>query len=123
MAACNAPTCAATSCDGSVSGSLRSWNQIKADVLGIPVIQVPGDATAVGITMLAGLGVGVYRSPGEAVAAACHPAEPVLPDHANQDRYHALYERYRAVVASDLARPDIGPGQHSGPGSVPRPEL
>jgi sugar (pentulose or hexulose) kinase len=89
------------------AAGLRSWNQIKADVLGIPVIRVPGDATAVGITMLAGLGVGVYRDPGEAITAACHPADPVLPDRANRDRYDTLYERYRGVAASDLARPGI----------------
>ena len=34
------------------------WNQIKADVTGIPVVRVAGDSTAAGAAMLAGLGAG-----------------------------------------------------------------
>jgi xylulokinase len=83
---------------------LRSWNQIKADVLGVPVLLVPGDATSAGVAMLAGIGVGAYTGPQEAVAAACHPLEPVLPAPGGTARYDALYQRYRAVLASDLAR-------------------
>jgi sugar (pentulose or hexulose) kinase len=61
--------------------------------------------------MLAGIGAGVYSGPGEAVAAACHPAEPVLPDPAGTGRYDDAYRRYRAVLASDVARvPPPGPG-------------
>ena len=86
------------------AASLRSWNQVKADVLGVPVLRVPGDATAAGVAMLAGIGVGAYSGPDEAVAAACHPQEPVLPDHGSADQYDAAYQRYRAVLASDLAR-------------------
>ena len=86
------------------AAGLSTWNQIKADVLGVPVLHVPGDATAAGVAMLAGIGAGVYSGPGEAVAAACHPAEPVLPAPASAERYDAIYQRYRAVLASDLAR-------------------
>ena len=86
------------------AAGLRAWNQIKADVLGVPVLRVPGDATAAGVAMLAGIGVGAYSGPEEAVATACHPAEPVLPARGSAERYDALYQRYRAVLASDLAR-------------------
>jgi sugar (pentulose or hexulose) kinase len=86
------------------AASLRAWNQIKADVLGVPVLRVPGDATAAGVAMLAGIGAGAYSGPEEAVAAACRPEEPVLPDRASAERYDAAYQRYRAVLASDLAR-------------------
>ena len=40
---------------------LASWTRIKADVLGIPVRTVPGDAAVSGVAMLAGLGAGIYR--------------------------------------------------------------
>ena len=86
------------------AASLRSWNQIKADVLGIPVRRVPGDATAAGVAMLAGLGVGAYATAEEAVAAACHPGEPVWPDPANREIYETLRDRYLAVLASGLVR-------------------
>jgi sugar (pentulose or hexulose) kinase len=93
------------------AAGLRSWNQIKADVLGVPVLRVPGDATAAGVAMLAGIGVGAYSGSAEAVAAACHPQEPVLPDPGHSERYDALYHRYRAALTSDLARwPAAGGG-------------
>ena len=38
------------------AAGLGTWNQIKADVLGVPVRRVPGDATAAGVAMLAGIG-------------------------------------------------------------------
>jgi xylulokinase len=80
--------------------SLRTWNHIKADVLGIPVARVPGDATTSGVAMLAGLGVGIYPNPESAVAIACSPEPAIEPDLANHDRYEAIYDHYRALVAS-----------------------
>lgn len=85
--------------------ALAVWNQIKADVTGIPVVHVPGDSTAAGTAMLAGLGCGVYRDPVEAVAAGYRPAATAEPDQANRARYDELYERYRVLVGSAVARP------------------
>ena len=76
---------------------LATWNRVKADVLGIPVRTVPGDAAVTGVAMLAGLGAGVYRDPAEAIARC------VRPD------------------AAGRARPGGGRGLHRGPGLVPRP--
>jgi len=95
------------------AASLRSWNQIKADVLGVPVLRVLGDGTTSGVAMLAGIGAGVYAGPEQAVAAASLAAEPFLPDPGRKARYDAWYRRYRAVLASDLPRtlaPDASAG-------------
>ncbi len=93
--------------------SLRTWNHIKADVLGIPVARVPGDATTSGVAMLAGLGVGIYPDADSAIAAACRPEPQIQPDPANHDRYEAVYARYRSVVASVAL--------HAGTSSTERP--
>ena len=93
--------------------SLRTWNHIKADVLGIPVLRVPGDATTSGVAMLAGLGVGVYPDVESAVATACRPDAPIEPDPANHDRYDAIYERYQAVVASSTLHAGAVPGERA----------
>jgi xylulokinase len=85
------------------SADLVTWNQIKADVLGLPVRRVPGEATAAGVAMLAGLGVGIYSDPDDAVAAACRLDDPVDPDPANHQRYQEIYERYRAAIGSAVA--------------------
>lgn len=86
------------------SASLPTWNRIKADVLGIPVVRVPGDATAAGVAMLAGLGVGVYADAAAAVRAACRLDPPIEPDARRHQQYDAIYERYRAVVAAPTSR-------------------
>ena len=85
-------------------GQIEGWNRIKADVLGIPVRRVPGDATAAGVAMLAGLGVGAYANPAEAIAAAGHLDPAVDPDPAVHAIYDDLYGRYREVVGSAVVR-------------------
>ncbi len=84
--------------------SLQAWGQIKADVLGIPVSRVPGDATGAGVALLAGLGVGLYSSPTVAMATACRRDSPIEPNTANHERYQGIYEHYREVVASATLR-------------------
>jgi xylulokinase len=84
--------------------SLQTWGQIKADVLGIPVSRVPGDATGAGVAMLAGLGVGLYSSAEGAIATACRSDSPIEPDPTNHERYQAIYERYCDTVASATLR-------------------
>ena len=73
------------------AASLHTWNRIKADVLGIPVSRVPGDATTAGVAMLAGIGVGIYPEAESAAAMACRRDAPIQPDPANHDRYARIY--------------------------------
>ena len=70
-----------------VGGGARSalWNQIKADVLGMPV-RLPAAATgaAMGDTIMAGVGAGVYRDFAEAKAAVVRIQREILPNEANR---------------------------------------
>jgi sugar (pentulose or hexulose) kinase len=79
---------------------IATWNRIKADVLGIPVVRVPGDATSAGAALLAGVGVGAYRDATEAVAVAGRPEPPIAPDPVAHARYDELYLAYRELLAS-----------------------
>src|SRR6202041_1649142 len=76
------------------------WNQIKADVTGTPVVHVPGDSTAAGTAMLAGLGAGVYRDVAEAVAATYRPGPVAEPDPRHRALYDDMYGRYLALTGS-----------------------
>jgi sugar (pentulose or hexulose) kinase len=76
------------------------WNQIKADVTGTPVVCVPGDSTAAGTAMLAGLGAGIYRDAGEAIAHAYRPGPVAEPDPRLRGLYDEMYARYRALTGS-----------------------
>ena len=52
---------------------LATWNQIKADVIGVPVVPVPGDAAVGGVAMLAGLGAGQYVDVDDAIRRCVRP--------------------------------------------------
>jgi xylulokinase len=90
-----------------VSGGAASstvWNQIKADVTGIPVVQVAGDSTSAGTAMLAGLGAGVYRDPAQAAAACYRPVRSAEPNPANRALYDDMYLRYMVLVGAPIVR-------------------
>ena len=76
------------------------WNQIKADVTGTPVVCVPGDSTAAGTAMLAGLGAGVYDDIGQAIQAAYRPGPVAEPDPRHRGLYDDMYARYLALTGS-----------------------
>ena len=86
--------------------ALDAWNQIKADVLGIPVVRVAGDATACGAALLAGIGTGIYRDAVEAIAAGYRPAARVEPRSRHREQYGEIYARYRSLLSSPVARMD-----------------
>ena len=88
------------------AASLQTWNHIKADVLGIPVSRVPGDATTAGVAMLAGLGVEVYRVPSRRwrSPAGGTRRSSLMPPITTDTR--RIYEHYRAVVTSATLRVD-----------------
>lgn len=83
-----------------VGGSANSevWTQIKADVTG-KVFQVPSSdtATTLGAAILAGVGVGVYRSFQEAVARTIRIKRTHQPDAANHQIYRRYYQLYREL--------------------------
>jgi xylulokinase len=81
---------------------LATWSQIKADVIGIPVVTIPGDAAVGGVAMLAGLGGGAYSGVEAAIAAAVRLGPRLEPDAVA----HALYDE-RFAAWQELARADV----------------
>jgi xylulokinase len=79
---------------------LASWNRIKADVTGIPVTVIPGDAAATGVAMLAGIGVGAFRDVEDAIVRCVHYGDRYDPDPANGEIYQGSYASFRALMAS-----------------------
>lgn len=71
-------------------GAARSdtWLQIKADMLGVPVIaQIAPESACLGAAMLAGVVAGVHSSTSSAAKAMCHPGREYLPNPTNVARY------------------------------------
>ena len=80
-----------------MGGSANSllWTQIKADITGKSIAVVSSDtATTLGAVMLAGKGVGIYRSYDEAVGLTVHERRRHEPNPQNAAVYQANYEKY-----------------------------
>jgi xylulokinase len=73
----------------------RIWNQIKADVCGLPVItsnfHEPG---CQGAAVLAGVGSGIYKNIEDGCRRLISLGKPVCPDQENLKRYEQGYEEY-----------------------------
>jgi sugar (pentulose or hexulose) kinase len=72
----------------------QAWMQIKADVTGCR-LEVPAmpEATLLGAALVAGVGIGVYASPAEALAALEDRAVAVyVPDGDRHARYQRFYD-------------------------------
>ena len=84
----------------SVGGGTRSslWNQIKADVLGMPV-QLPRApvGAAFGDAVLAGLGLGLYPDFGGALRDMVRLETRYEPNMENHLRYQDIYRVYRNI--------------------------
>jgi sugar (pentulose or hexulose) kinase len=83
---------------------LRAWARIKADVLGVAVSTIAGDAAAGGVAMLAGLGVGLYRDPAEAIARCVRVAETVDPTRSLHERYAERHAAWRTLLEAPVVR-------------------
>ena len=77
--------------------------QLKADLLGAPVeVSDQTEPGTLGAALLAGVGIGAYRSLEEA-AERVRIAHRFEPDAGRAATYRAKVERHRSTVASTLA--------------------
>jgi xylulokinase len=84
----------------SVGGCSRSglWNQIKADVLGRPLL-LPRTSVGspFGAAIVAGMGVGVYPDVRKSLREIVQLERRFEPNLANHDRYERTYQIYRDI--------------------------
>jgi xylulokinase len=84
----------------SVGGGARSdlWNQIKADVLGIPISLPEASAGApFGDALLAGMGIGLYSDPVKSIQAMVRIRKRYEPVGVRRQRYDGSYRVYRRI--------------------------
>ena len=84
----------------SVGGGTKNelWNQIKADVLGIPVAILKESVGApIGNAFIAGLGLGLYPDVRSAVTNAVSVSNCYLPNAKHHTYYIDRYQRFRAL--------------------------
>lgn len=87
----------------SVGGQSRSdlWNQIKCDVLGLPIVTVAYESTeSLGTAITAGFGAGVFKSLAEGSDRVVKVKNRFEPDPANHAKYDGYFELYRKLYNS-----------------------
>jgi xylulokinase len=86
----------------SVGGCSRSdlWNQIKADVLGLPLL-LPHTSVGspFGAAILAGMGVGAFPDVRKSLVAMVKLDRRFEPDPAHHERYTRIYRVFRDIYA------------------------
>lgn len=80
---------------------IKLVNQIKSDVLGVPVKQFKNfETTAIGAAMIALVGVGIFSSTEEAFKQFCHLDYVYEPNASNHEIYSEYFELYKSVYES-----------------------
>ena len=79
-----------------IGGGSRSatWRQIVADVLGKKVLVPTNGDASFGAAALAGIGVGLFDDPADAVARCCHLVGARDPSPETHDRYSDFFGVY-----------------------------
>lgn len=87
----------------SMGGSANSllWTQIKSDITGKPILVPSSDtATTLGAAILAGVGVGFYKSYEEAVTLTVKTTRLHTPTPEIKPTYDTLYQTYKTLYES-----------------------
>jgi len=83
----------------------RGFNQIQADVLGIPVLRGKAEeSTSLGCAILAGVGVGLFNSVPDAADKMVEVVERCEPNPENRETYDRMFELHKkAYIALNKA--------------------
>lgn len=73
------------------------WRRIISDQLGIPLTIVNCSDSSFGSAMLAGIAVGIFADPADAVARCVKKVDSVKPDLEATAQYAALFRRYKII--------------------------
>jgi xylulokinase len=97
-----------------------AWNQIKADVTGVPIRTTAiRESAALGAAILAGQSVGAFADAADGVRRAVRFDRVYEPDQPRHERYGELREHYRGVL--DAIRPLFHAAGSHPPASHPDP--
>jgi xylulokinase len=84
-------------------GKSAFWNQIKADVLCTPVVQVTSGGAPMGAALIAGYGVGAIKDVAKAAETWIEKGVRTPPIRSRRAYYTARFHRYQALLEALLA--------------------
>jgi len=82
-----------------IGGGAKSeiWRQMLADSLGITLIVKEHTDSSFGSAMLAGIAIGVWTSPEEALSVCNKTIAEIVPDEENTKKYQKVFEKYKKI--------------------------
>lgn len=85
----------ATAIGGGTKGNL--WRQMIADTLGIALKTTESADSSLGSAMLAGIAVGVFADPANAVKKCVRAVDITYPNPENTEKYRRVFEDYKKI--------------------------
>ena len=85
-----------------MGGGARSatWRQIIADVTGLMVERTAAGDASFGAALVAGIGVGMFASPADAVARCVRLLDTTVPDPSAHEFYNQIFGVYKDAQAA-----------------------
>ena len=83
-----------------IGGGAKSplWRQMLSDALGITLVTVENSDSSLGSAMLAGVALGVFCDPTDAVQKCVKICDTVTPNNENTKKYRKVFERYKKIT-------------------------
>lgn len=78
-------------------GKSPLWRQMVSDALGLRLVEMQYADSSFGSAMLAGIAVGCFESPAQALSVCNSIVSETLPNAENTEKYAAVFRRYKAV--------------------------
>lgn len=72
-------------------------SKLTLNELGITLKTTESSASSLGSAMLAGLAMGVFESPKDAVEKCVKPRDVVVPNPENTEKYRKVFEEYKRI--------------------------
>lgn len=84
---------------GANSSQDNFWSQIKADVLGIPILQInQKECCLMGLSIIAGVGIGLYDDPLSEIKKNIQVIKTIVPNIKNNKIYTEICKKYEILL-------------------------
>ena len=78
-------------------GKSLLWRQMVSDALGLKLVEMKYGDSSFGSAMLAGVAVGVFKSPQHALEVCNEVVSETVPNSKNTEKYRKVFKKYKAV--------------------------
>ncbi len=78
-------------------GKSPLWRQMVSDALELKLIEMKHADSSFGSAMLAGIAVGIFKNPEQAVSVCNSVVSETVPNAENTEKYKKLFKKYKAV--------------------------